>query len=410
MPRKPSGRPPGRPRKPAENPDGPQAVSPGAEYQGLPLLFWESEDPTQTRVRMMREAANKKWEFHGYLSTDEAGPERVAEMFGGGRYLVQLVTAQAEGPSRIKETKLIVIPGAYRPPVGPLPGMQAATYPEARPAPARGPGPGAAEVDAWTLATQRMQAGLLTPREALDQATVAQLLELTKTTRGNAPNWGELLVQLVPLVLERVMTPRGGDEVSAKLDRLIAVMEAQRQQGPVASSFADLTQAIEQVMGIRERLAEAGSGKSDDEEGGGMLKMAMELVKTLAAAGQAQGAAAPAGSRIPGKVEVPVAPSPDTTPGPGVPLWKQLLGHYRAQLLDAARRGLSPSLVSDIILNYLPSEYAGVLQEFLARPDADQVVIQEIPELAEFQSWNRKLWTDLRGAVSDQADEGEDTE
>lgn len=412
MASKPTGRPPGRPRKAAKNPDAERPASAGGpDYQGIPLRFWEGEDPTQTRVRMSREAPNKKWEFHGYLSTDEASPERISEMFGGGRYMVQLVTATAEGPSTIKETKLVVIPGGYRPPVGPLPGMQAATYPAAEPLRpvAREPGPGVAEIDAWTVATRRMQAGTLSPREALDQAVVSQLLELSKTARSGSVDWGAILAQTLPLVVDRLMSPRREEsEIGAKLDRLAALLESGRAAGPVTSSIADLTQAMEQVMDIRERLG--GGGKSE-EEGGGLMKVGLELIRTLADAAKVQGAASPAGSRIPGKTEVPMPAHPVPAPGnPSAPLWQQLLAHYRGQLVDAARRGLAPGFIADVVLNYLPADYVGVLTEFLARPDAEQVVIQEIPELAEFQGWNAKLWQEIRSAMQDDGEESGDPE
>jgi len=182
--------------------------------------------------------------------------------------------------------------------------------------------------------------------------------------------------------------------------------------GPVSSGIGDITRAIEQLLSVRDRLRDSGDDtrSGDGEGGGGLLKEGLGLIQSLI---QAQGAMAtgpgPAGpSRIPGKTEVPMPAVPAPDPGPARPLWQQLMQRHRGQLVDAARRGLPVEFVADMVMNYLPAEYVGVLTEFLARPDAAAVAMQEIPELQEFPNWNRDFWMALRSGTQDEGDEGDE--
>ena len=371
------------------------------EVQGPAVLCFPEGDPGNSRVRIMREGDDKRWVTHGYLATDEAGPEKVAELFGGGKWMAQLISAAETGRQQVMRSVVFRVPGPYRPPTGPLPGTAPAVPVLAPGAPASTSGGGA---DALLSAIQR---GNLSPREALDQAMVAQLLEISRVRQQGAPDWAGVLTAVLPAIVEALFRRGPDPQMVAMLERMEAKLS--QQGGPVSSGIGDITKAIEQLLSVRDRLRDSSDeGRSGDGEGnGGLLKEGLGLIQTLI---QAQGAMAtgpgPAGpSRIPGKVEVPAmtpAPVPAPDPGPARPLWQQLMQRHRGQLVDAARRGLPVEFVADMVMNYLPAEYVGVLTEFLARPDAAAVAMQEIPELAEFPKWNEKFWESLKEGTQEE--------
>ena len=405
MPRK-TRKPAGPLETPPETPEVKVDGAPqGVEVQGPAVLSFPEGDPGNSRVRIMREGEDKRWVTHGYLATDEAGPEKVAELFGGGKWMAQLISAGETGRQEVRRSLVFRVPGPYRPPTGTLPG----TTP---PVPVLIPGaPAAASGGATETLLSAIQRGNLSPREALDQAMVAQLLEISRVRQQGAPDWAGVLTAVLPTLVE-VVFRRGPDpQTAAMLERLEAKLNT--QAGPVSSGIGDITKAIEQLLSVRDRLRDVGDeGRGDGEGSGGLLKEGLGLLQSLI---QAQGAMAtgpgPAGpSRIPGKVEVPVmtpAPVPTPDPGPARPLWQQLMQRHRGQLVDAARRGLPVEFVADMVMNYLPAEDVGVLTEFLARPDAAAVAMQEIPELVEFPRWNEGFWLALREGMQDE-DEGDE--
>ena len=385
-------------------------VPQGVEVQGPAVLSFPEGDPGNSRVRIMREGEDKRWVTHGYLATDEAGPEKVSELFGGGKWMAQLISAGETGRQEVRRSIVFRVPGPYRPPTGPLPGTTPPVPVLTPGAPNPGGSGGVAAVESLLSSFQR---GNLSPREALDQAMVAQLLEISRVRQQGAPDWAGVLTAVLPTVLE-VVFRRGPDpQTAAMLERLEAKLS--QQGGPVSSGIGDITKAIEQLLSVRDRLRDVGDeGRGESEGSGGLLKEGLGLLQTLLQA-QAQGAVAtgpgPAGpSRIPGKVEVPVmAPTPTPDAAPARPLWQQLMQRHRGQLVDAARRGLPVGFVADMVMNYLPAEYVGVLTEFLGRPDAAAVAMQEIPELAEFPRWNEGFWLALReGMQEDEGDEGDE--
>lgn len=408
MPRK-VQKPAGPPETPRETPAVKDAAEPQVvEVQGPAVLCFPEGDPGNSRVRIMREGDDKRWVTHGYLATDEAGPEKVAELFGGGKWMAQLISAGETGRAQVMRSVVFRVPGPYRPPTGPLPGT-APAVPVVMPGAPAAPSGGSGGIAAVESLLSSMQRGNLSPREALDQAMVAQLLEISRVRQQGAPDWAGVLTAVLPSLVE-VLFRRGPDpQMVAMLERMEAKLS--QQGGPVSSGIGDITKAIEQLLSVRDRLRDSSDeGRSGDGEGnGGLLKEGLGLIQTLLQA-QAQGAMAtgpgPAGpSRIPGKVEVPAmtpAPVPAPDPGPARPLWQQLMQRHRGQLVDAARRGLPVEFVADMVMNYLPAEYVGVLTEFLARPDAAAVAMQEIPELAEFPKWNEKFWGSLKDGMQEE--------
>lgn len=367
----------------------------GGEAEEGERLFPEATPANRIRVQRMDDYS-KKMVLHGYMDHVEQTEARIAELWGGGKYVVSMLGTNEQGYSVVKRKKDLPILGPYKTPnaIYGVPGnaapMPAPVGADVRPLPARIEGPA------------------VTPREALEAAQVAQLLEITNAGRSikGGLDWEKILPFLAPALtkmIEVLFAPKGDSDLAAAVRSLEAKLG--NQPGPAQSQLGDILKAIDQVMGVRQDLRDARGDGGEDKDTDPM-KLVSQIVEMISSAqrGTPAPAAAPV-SRIPGKTEVPPNPVPDMTPKR--PMWQDMLHHYGPQLVGAAQRGADPGALADLASTFVPSEYQGVVVEFLQRPDAATVAVQEIPALGEFANWNDTFWTEFRRAI---LGEEEDTE
>jgi hypothetical protein len=334
--------------------------------------------------------------FHGALSIDEATEEKVAELFGGGKFRAQLMVRNPDGLEVVQRSQDFRLPGAYMPPMGKLPGIG--------PVPIAGVNAGAGPVP-----EQVRGGGSISPNEALNQVLIHQVLDVVKAARETKPSYEPILAfatVILPPLIEGIFSRKGDDhgaEVRAALDEMRRELASLRNQpGPVTAGIGDAVKAIRELVEVRDVIT-GGGGDGDGGEKGMMWKMAGEALKVLAGQQPSPAASQAPPSRIPGRTEVPVQ-------GPPRPMWEQMLLHYRPQLLETIRRGVAPEFAADIAMQFMEPNVEGIVIEFVKRADHVQLAAQVIPELAEFPSWSEGFWKAIREGMAGEPEKPEGEE
>lgn len=349
------------------------------------------------RVRIYREDDRlKKLVFHGYLNFEEATEALLAEMFGGGNYVAQVIAADDEVPSgAVRKWARATIPGPYRNPEG-VAGL-------AKGSPA-GKAPAMVRVAGGEVST------LPTANESLNAALVGSVIDLLKAQReipavaqSSVKEWAPIITPVVGgiVTLLTAMLERKPDPTLLRLQE--ELREMRDRPGPATTAVTDALQGIERIVkltrNVKQLAAEDADVPADPEAA--MWGMAGKLLEHLGGP----------------KAETPkLNPSPMLTPGPvappspPLPLWQQTLLGNKGRLVDSAMRGVSPEFVADIAVQFAPPQAMGVLTEFVQRPDMVALAMQTIPELQQFPAWTEQFFQALKAAVlGDGSDEADDT-
>ena len=342
--------------------------------------------PPDARTRLKRvNDSTKRFETHGILSPDEVSSEWVAKRFGGGKYVVEVLERNARGQEVVKTSATWYIPGPYLG-VGPgLPGINASASARAADAPqVAGSTPG---VGGAPVAT----------RELIDSAMTSRLLDILNRDRSPGMDWngvaamigalGAIATPIIVALLER----KGDDPALAEIRRELAAF---KNRGPAAGAINDATKSIKDILALKELLTPSEvPGASTGE------RVLAALPQILAALNP--GAAAPAAA---------IAPASDGSatpqPAPAGPMTlDDMLKAFKDQLLHLARSGWEPDFCASFVVRALPQEYAGMLAEFLHKPDAQAIAIRAIPELATFETWLPEFLRELRAEMNPTDDE-----
>lgn len=396
----PAKKPVGRPRKklpdPLEEKPNPNAipvprahrVGERSDNDGTPTNLFDGAGREQ-RVRLYREDdVSKRMIFHGALAVEEATEDKVAELFGGGKFRAQLMVRNETGLEVVQRTQDFRLPGAYIVPTGKLPGI--------------GPAPTAAATPTGAPTLDFRAGGTMSPNEALNQVLINQVLDVVRAGRETRTTYEPLLqfaTVILPPLIEGIFSRKAdaGSEVRAALDEMRRELASLRNQpGPVTAGIGDAVKAIRELVEVRDVITGGGNGDGEGGEKGMMWKIAGEALKVLAGQQPNPAAEAPP-SRIPGRTEVPMQPQ-----GPPRPMWEQMLLHYRPQLLETIRRGVAPEFAADIALQFMEPTVQGVVVEFVKRPDHVQLAAQVIPELVEFPVWSEAFWRTIREAMAEE--------
>lgn len=344
--------------------------------------------PPDSRFRLLRRSEESaRWEVHGTFPRDNLSEERVAELFGGGKYWAQLLERTPAGGDTIARSCKFRIPGAYIPPIGRLPSVSAVAPGAPQPSDAQ-PARGGATA---------------TTREQLDMAMAAKVIELMNGNQSRGMDWGPIIAAALPVVASGIsgmmammltMATRKS-ETDPVLIALLEKMEANSRReasapGPIAGTMTDLTKSLKQLEEVRGLL----KGGSDDDDGGekGMWSKLPALLEGLMKGAQSSPASDP-------------APDPaDATRAP----WERLLRHYGPELIDAAHRGINADLAAGMIASYMPADATGVLVEFIQREDAVAAIAQALPEMQHFTTWTTQLVAALRAELIGDDPEGDE--
>jgi len=388
-----------------ETPDGTVGVAAdeevGPDDLGPSMLVFPREtwDTSwrEPRVRLYRQdPITTKWSLHGYFPIDTFTDDVVAQAFGGGRWIAQVIASDDRGKQDIRRSRRIELSGAYRPPIKSLPGLDPAGT-----APA--PSPGGPVPSEGPMVTGRMS-----PAEMISSLQVQQLIDISAAGRKAAPavDYTPLILKGMEVLAAFLTRPKetdGLDVLRVELGQLREAVQAQANKpGPATSGIADVVEAMQSLMGLRDMISDGGGKKESGEDA--LYSLGGKLVEFLGNQKQPAAAEIPTGQL---GATVGTMPTPTPTPVTAMPIWQQVLLRYARDMVNAATRGVDPNLAADYTAAMIPSEVEGAVREFLARPDADTVLVQVVPQMGQFQAWTVEYIKGLREAFSPEAGQEE---
>jgi len=361
-----------------------QAVKSEVTTEESERLFPQATN--EHRIRISRQDDfSKKMVLHGYLDHLEQTEARVAELWGGGKYSAFLLGNGERGYQVVLNKKDFAVIGVYKRPAE-IYGLQPTTG-----------------VSAAQVVEARVPQGS-SAKDLVDSALLGKVLDLMENKGAHAApafDWSALLIPALDVVKSLVERPQANPNAALmeelrELRNQVAAMRA--QPGPTTSSITDVLAAVEKLAGARQLL------RGDDEEQRdplvGMIAPLLQLLQNQ------QGGAVPNPNRNPSPLPAPRGPMPASDPGP---LWVQLLRHYGKDFVAAAQRRVNPDFVAEMAMQFVPSEYAGTLDEFARRSDAHIAAMDVLPPLKQFPVWTEKVFAELRRMVTE-GDDGEEIE
>lgn len=367
-------------------------VSSGRPSDEDDLLFFPQEewDPRwrEPRVRLLHyDETSTQYQFHGYLPLNEAGPALLTEMFGGGKWKLQVTAKDDTGKEAIVRGTVRTLPGPYKRPIKELPGLRTSEP----------------ETGSRTVAV-RGDGALPTAGESLNAALVGSVIDLLKAQRESSRvagmDWSPIITAVTALlttILTKLMD-RGPDPMlMAQLHAVEADLAALKEKpGPAASAITDALEGIERIVKVSAAVRRmAGSDESPTDPEAAMWGLGKVALETLIKSGQ-PGALPPPGVQDVAKLQAVGSQPP---PSSATPLWQRILIHHGRDMLQAARRGVDPALAAEWTMKMLPSDVLGVVVEFLKRPDAASVIMQVVPDLASFPTWVDEFVSEARAEV-----------
>lgn len=328
-----------------------------------------------------RDDYTKKFVFHGYLTPTESTEAKVAELFGGGDYRLQLRGPDELGREVIRQTRDFRVPGPYKPPTGALPGVSP-TVATQQPSPsASSNGEGSSNVRemfemtmaAKVMDVMRMSSQMQPPK---DDGFKDVLLLMMKQQQDSAIQMQQMMLAQQASMVEFMKVMMGSRPDVSMSDILKLVTER--------TGNSDVTALIRGMKELKSLSEDAPEGTGDP-----ILDSVPKVLGLIEQGMHARGA--------------PVA-TPDNRPSlppSTAPLWQQLLLSQRRTILGVAARGSDPEWAASAALQLMPEQYVGVLREFVAMPEHVGLATQTIPELGNFPQWTQRFFAALVAEMSD---------
>jgi hypothetical protein len=341
-----------------------------------------------------RDDYTKKFVFHGYLTPSDATEAKVAELFGGGDYRLQLRYPDAEtGHESIRAVKNFRLPGSYKPPTTSLPGVGT---PQAAPV-------------VGTLPPGGIQVGS-NSREMLDAAMTSQVMDLLKMSKEMRPSGDEKVLPLVMAqmqsmqamllkVMEVMATPRDVADPTANMIAMMGVMAEMFKSRERAEAPTDVTKLIEGMRALKDLSDDVNlpPGTTGDPLMDSIPRV-LGVVEQLAA-GQRR--------NNPPQGVVPVSTPTPLPVQSAMPLWQQLVIRSKGLLLNVASRGVDPAEAAQSMAVMMPEQHVGILKEMLVQPDAVSTLMNVIPELQNYPDWTKRFIATLQEVFREEEEEEE---
>lgn len=377
MTRKAAGAPPGEspPMPPGESP-GVEYLQPGEEGQGLSTLLFPDHSPL-LRVRISRrDDQSQSWISHGHQLNGDFTRETVAELYGGGRYLCQVI----DDNNKILRGARFELPGSYRPPQATGQGTPASTRQQPDADSERGP---------------RREA---TPTELIERIMTSRFLEtISSAGRVVEPSpWAPVLASFaaafattLPDLIKSLSAGnrRTDPALAAELASLRTLLEQQsRNVGGVASPNS--LDSVKQFLELRELFREEGdSGKG----GSGVIERIAEIAAAMLQRSQSE---PPRGAEPLPAVGVAIIPS-----GSDQPVHEQFLLAHARDLQQAAAFNMEPVGVAAVVMAKLPQAQHGILAALASRPDAAAEILRVVPALNPYAGWVSEVVEEFRARL-----------
>lgn len=343
------------------------AASMGDDLAGEAVLLFAGV-PGIERVKVFREdERTKKPVFHGNLSVEEASIDRVTELFGGGKYVLRATTRAADGTEVFATSRTMLVPGAYKPVVGNLPGV------------------GLVTVGATAPTVQMVPSSGSEIREIMESALAGKLMDLLKPTAPVAVaapmDWAKMLAAvgtLITAVTPLLESRNKGEPMMVTLFQQMQedLKALKNQPTPQQSGMKDLLSTMRGMAEMKDLLSGGGNDTPKEEGGDKMWELAAKALSVLT------GQNAPAPAHDPAVVGS-IAPGA----APAMQPWQQLLVEYSPRLMDSAQRAVEPELVAELVARYVPEHQRGTLMELVQQPNVAELIVSVVPGMANYPAW-----------------------
>lgn len=396
----------------------PRVIAPvvAEEQESLPMNSEQAE--AADVIEFQAEALNKspttriyrigfdgKESFLDAVSTSIVSEEWIAETYGGGKYVAKNYAVDLNRPKRkygyVSQSHHTVDMG--RPSKGPLSEQHKIGAPVPTLAPAMASGTNSLDVlmiqQIMEMVKDSQEARQRSADQAASQArehstVMATLLDKMNNRPDPFTTFMPLITALVPVIVPMLVNRKSPMELATEIVKVQKDASGpQRGIGEIVSLMKDLRE-----LG----LVTPKIGGDDDEEGGGMLKIAAPLIgKLLDTLNRGTLPAADANA-------VTAAAPSDEAPAPTVVQdeWSSLEPHA-ARLAQWAKAGKVPSNVAYTILTLFPEEEIGVLHEMLRDDGLAARLMQRFPVLAPYPGWVSELLDALRDELFGEPDDEE---
>lgn len=353
-------------------------VSEGELFEALPV---------DAEVAVFRLDEDSHWSYHGKLLPTEATCERVAALFGGGRYRAHMRSRNDMGKPVIKAVTMFRVAGEYLPPKT-LPGIQSEVRKihEERAAAGR-----EREREPMPPNPYSMDMSGTDPRSILEAGLVSEVLSTMRTSKEMLTrppmDWSAVIAAATPIIvafLERQREPAVNPAEIAK-----QITDAVKEAVSGVTAPQQPVNVVKQVVEAMEALKAVGNHDEGDRDP--MFGNLASLAARLLDQGQRTPAPAPAAPAAPVVGEV----------------WQRVLAQHGPRLVQFAAMGASPVWAAETAITLMPPDIREPMTTFLFRDDVMNLLVGAVPRLASFSRWTQDFVFEARAILRDEDAEPE---
>lgn len=358
-------------------------------------LFDKSPEDSYCLV-WRRHPVTKKLELLYRLSTAEATEERVAELSGGGEYVVREKVPGDQGGYVYGRQTSFNVGGAPRVPAS------------STPAPANTP----ADTEVGTHGVPRAAGDVITAgildflkmsSEHARSMAEANRNAMAEMMRLREPKSNIDTVALVtaiggilgPILVEMVKNKRDDGK---QMDMMLRMMEAAKQSSSPMSALKESVEAMATMLGLKEEFAGLGGKKDDDDDK--LLALVVDAIpKLLAKKAELDTGTPPPTDAAPKSLPAGTPPSSTLTPSPTMKPWQVALKPYRGMLLAMAKQGKNANNLVVGLMELVPNQTREIIGAFLTEPDCIEQFYEFIPEMKGFPRWTEAFFDAVAGEL-----------
>lgn len=384
------------------------------EQETSPLLFQDFDSDTVLLV-YRKHPTKRTPEFLFRLSPDEATPDLIADIAGGGEFLIKERTRK-QGRMTWGRFKSLDIAGQPKDPdLTRVPGNSGRQVEFIK--------PGGAVKTAEDFAAERKVAEAGAHQIGLQDVMTAGVLDLLKAGREtqamqleamraammekNRIDWPALITALGTIVGPLLTVLLEGRKNQPDLNPISLVGDVAKIIRETAGPKSGLKEQLEMMMLLREFMDERGGGEGEGGIDGILSKGLRDVIGAAmqAKAAQQQSSTPPAGLLPPATGEHPPAAGGDA---PMLAIVRAL-GPYRKQLISLAQQGKDPVISAEFLVEMLPEPAREQLIIWITEGGSLDAATKLLPELAETPIWAQEFW-DAMVAALDLGEEPEEVE
>lgn len=227
-------------------------------------------------------------------------------------------------------------------------------------------------------------------------------IQTLQSERGSKPSvdWSTIIPAATGLLSTLVTVMMSRKSTIEEMAPLLALMKSEKSPHELALEIAkmasdsrapssNIKETLETLTLMREAMGDLGGEKRSTMDS--LLEhIAPKALEIIAQAQSSQGASsqAPAGAGGRGAPEPAHLPAgTEHTGGGGDSMWQKMLSAHIPQVVKLAQAGRDPETYAEVFLDNFPSNFYGLLDQFLARPTLVEDVLTAYPVLEPYREW-----------------------